>query len=86
MVTTNAPGSTASPLAAPLDRGSPCDRRPSARARGLPGVPLAIARPALKVTLLESVGKKARFLREVKRVLELDNLGVFEGRAERWTP
>jgi 16S rRNA (guanine527-N7)-methyltransferase len=53
---------------------------------GLPGIPLAIARPALFVSLLESVGKKARFLREVARVLGLGNVGVFEGRAERWQP
>ena len=49
---------------------------------GLPGIPLAIARPGLKVTLVESAGKKARFMREVKRQLGLDNIEVVEGRAE----
>jgi len=53
---------------------------------GLPGIPLAIARPALKVALLESAGKKARFLREVQRALSLENVGVFAGRSELWTP
>lgn len=49
---------------------------------GLPGIPLAIVRPGLKVTLVESAGKKARFMREVKRQLGLDNIEVVEGRAE----
>ena len=49
---------------------------------GLPGIPLAIAKPALRVTLVESNGKKARFLREAVRVLGLDNARVLEARAE----
>jgi 16S rRNA (guanine527-N7)-methyltransferase len=53
---------------------------------GLPGIPLAIARPGLKVALLESAGKKARFLREVQRALALANVGVFANRAELWRP
>lgn len=53
---------------------------------GLPGVPLAIVRPAIDVVLLESAGKKARFLREVQRVLGLGNVGVFAGRSEHWKP
>ena len=40
---------------------------------GLPGIPLAIARPQLQVTLVESNGKKARFLREAVRQLQLGN-------------
>lgn len=49
---------------------------------GLPGIPLAIANPALRVSLVESNGKKARFLREAVRQLGLGNARVAESRAE----
>lgn len=49
---------------------------------GLPGIPLAIALPSLQVTLVESNGKKARFLREAVRSLGLGNARVAESRAE----
>ena len=49
---------------------------------GLPGIPLAIARPGLQVTLVESNGKKARFLREAARQLKLGNASVVESRIE----
>ena len=49
---------------------------------GLPGIPLAIAHPGLQVTLVESNGKKARFLREALRQLKLGNARVAESRAE----
>ena len=49
---------------------------------GLPGIPLAIARPQLQVTLVESNGKKARFMREAVRQLGLANARVAESRAE----
>ena len=49
---------------------------------GLPGIPLAIARPGLQVTLVESNGKKARFLREAVRQLKLGNASVVESRIE----
>jgi 16S rRNA (guanine527-N7)-methyltransferase len=49
---------------------------------GLPGIPLAIAKPQLQVTLVESNGKKARFLREAVRTLSLSNARVAESRAE----
>jgi 16S rRNA (guanine527-N7)-methyltransferase len=49
---------------------------------GLPGIPLAIAKPALQVGLVESNGKKARFLREAVRQLGLANTRVLESRAE----
>ena len=49
---------------------------------GLPGIPLAIALPGLRVTLVESNGKKARFLREAVRTLRLGNASVVEARIE----
>ena len=49
---------------------------------GLPGIPLAIALPELRVTLVESNGKKARFLREAVRQLRLRNAEVAESRIE----
>ena len=49
---------------------------------GLPGLPLAIARPDLAITLLETTGKKCDFLREVVAALELANVTVLQGRAE----
>jgi 16S rRNA (guanine527-N7)-methyltransferase len=49
---------------------------------GLPGIPLAIAKPDLRVALVESNGKKARFLREAVRMLQLNNARVLESRAE----
>jgi 16S rRNA (guanine527-N7)-methyltransferase len=49
---------------------------------GFPGVPLKIMRPDIGMTLLESVGKKAWFLREVKERLSLDGLEIVNARAE----
>ena len=49
---------------------------------GFPGVPLAILIPSLKVTLVESNGKKVTFLNELKKILELDNIEVIQARAE----
>lgn len=49
---------------------------------GIPGIPLALALPGLEVTLVESNGKKCRFMREAKRQLGLGNVRVAESRAE----
>ena len=50
---------------------------------GLPGIPLALVCPELRVTMVESAGKKARFMREAIRQLGLgDRVDVVEGRAE----
>ena len=53
---------------------------------GLPGIPLALARPDVQVTLVESNGKKARFLREAARQLKLANVSVAESRIEAFKP
>lgn len=50
---------------------------------GVPGIPLAIARPDLRVTLLEATQKKAIFLADVARALGLDNVSVIAERAEQ---
>lgn len=49
---------------------------------GLPGIPLAIARPDLKVTLTDSVAKKTAFLLQAKAELGLGNVQVVTGRVE----
>jgi 16S rRNA (guanine527-N7)-methyltransferase len=49
---------------------------------GFPGIPIAICRPEIQVTLGESQSKKAAFLREVVRTLTLTNVDVFNGRVE----
>ena len=49
---------------------------------GFPGLPLKIYAPALRLVLIESQNKKATFLKEVVRALELQSVEVFAGRAE----
>ena len=49
---------------------------------GLPGIVLAICMPELEVTTIDSVQKKAIFMRQVKGELGLDNLQVVHGRVE----
>ena len=51
---------------------------------GFPGVPLAIARPSARVTLLDSLGKRVDFLRESCQTLGLDNVECVHGRAEEF--
>ena len=48
---------------------------------GLPGIPIALCRPEIEVTLAESQGKKAAFLWEVSRVLP-SQIRIHAGRAE----
>jgi 16S rRNA (guanine527-N7)-methyltransferase len=50
---------------------------------GFPGLPLAIARPDLSVTLVEPRQKRAAFLRHVARILSLRNVQVSESRIEK---
>ena len=49
---------------------------------GFPGLPLKIAFPELKVTLLDSLNKRIKFLDEVILQLGLDNIDTIHGRAE----
>lgn len=51
---------------------------------GFPGIPMKLFAPQLDLTLIEAHNKKAVFLREVVRSLELDRTEVFGGRAEHW--
>ena len=53
---------------------------------GLPGIPIAIARPDLAVTLLDSNGKKVRFCRQAAMDLGLENVTTAQARAEAHTP
>lgn len=49
---------------------------------GFPGVPLKIWRPSLKLTLVESVGKKARFLQHMVDLLGLTDVTILHDRVE----
>ena len=49
---------------------------------GVPGIPVAIARPDIRVTLVEATQKKATFLTDVSRALGLKNVKVVASRAE----
>lgn len=53
---------------------------------GLPGIPLALACPKQQLVLLDSNGKKIRFLHEVKRVLGLTQVEIIQIRAESYHP
>jgi len=50
---------------------------------GLPGLPLSIIRPEMEVTLIDSAGKKIRFIRHVARSLGLENVHPLHGRVEK---
>lgn len=49
---------------------------------GFPGMVLAICNPNLNFTLMDSVGKKTKFLQMIKEKLALNNVTVVNGRAE----
>ena len=53
---------------------------------GFPGVVLAIVKPEMKVTVMDSVNKKTTFMQQVKSELSLTNLNVVNGRVEEYQP
>lgn len=53
---------------------------------GLPGIPLALANPALQVTTLDASHKKTAFMRQAKAELGINNLEVVCQRVERYQP
>jgi len=53
---------------------------------GFPGIPLAIVEPTRRFALIESTGKKCRFLETVRDELALANVDVIQARAELWRP
>ena len=53
---------------------------------GLPGIVLAICKPDLQVTTIDTVQKKAIFMRQVKGELGLNNLEVVHARVENYQP
>ena len=53
---------------------------------GLPGIVLAIMNPKKRFTLLDSNGKKTRFLFQAKTSLKLDNVTIVNGRVEAYHP
>ena len=53
---------------------------------GMPGIPLAIARPDWRVTLLDSNSKKSAFLQQAAIELMLPNISVHCGRVEQYHP
>lgn len=67
----------------PLMRGCVLDAGSGA---GLPAIPLALANPDLRITALDSNGKKTRFLRHVQRTLKIANLEIVESRVEHFRP
>lgn len=63
----------------PFDSGNVCDVGSGA---GFPGIPIAIIRPDISITLIEPSRKKCAFLRNIKRVINLNNVAVLEARVE----
>ena len=49
---------------------------------GFPGIPLKILYPSMRLTLVESVGKKAKFCQHIVDTLGLENVTVIHARAE----
>ena len=69
-------------LAAPLPPTTALHLLDVGTGAGFPGVPLKLAAPRLKLTLMDGTGKKVQFLQEVVAKLDLANTRVVQGRAE----
>jgi 16S rRNA (guanine527-N7)-methyltransferase len=65
-----------------LDGGVPTLVADIGSGAGVPGIPLAVARPAVGFDLVEASQRKAEFLKRVVGVLELSNAAVLRARAE----
>ncbi|AWH88861.1 16S rRNA (guanine(527)-N(7))-methyltransferase RsmG [Limnobaculum parvum] len=52
---------------------------------GLPGIPLAIVRPDAQFTLLDSLGKRIRFIRQVMHELNITNVTPVQSRVEEYS-
>ena len=63
----------------PEGSGNICDVGSGA---GFPGIPIAIIRPDISITLVEPSRKKCAFLRNIKKVINLNNVAVLEARVE----
>ncbi len=53
---------------------------------GIPGIPLAIIFPNRRFTLLDSNGKKVRFIHQAKQSLNLENIDIVQNRVEMYQP
>lgn len=69
---------------APFIRGETCLDVGSGA--GLPGIPLAIMQPERQFTLLDTNGKKTRFMQQAALELGLQNVRVVQARVEAWQP
>jgi 16S rRNA (guanine527-N7)-methyltransferase len=69
---------------APFIRGETCLDVGSGA--GLPGIPLAIVQPERQFTLLDTNGKKTRFMQQAVLELGLKNVSVIQTRVESWQP
>ena len=53
---------------------------------GFPAIPIALFRPKLNIVMIESRGKKAEFLNEAISILGLNNIAIWQGRLEEFSP
>lgn len=65
-----------------ISSGQPLSLLDVGTGAGFPGLPLKIAAPYLRVTLMDGTGKKVTFLRELVAKMGLDDVEVVQGRAE----